>query len=51
MAGQDAEMTDLKNPGPPGEEYEEIREQVRFLRSTSCCVLIFCPNRIRVSNL
>jgi hypothetical protein len=42
--GQDAEMTDLKNPGPPGEEYEEIREQVRCLRSTMC-VLNFVPQQ------
>jgi hypothetical protein len=45
--GQDAEMTDLKNPGPPGEEYEEIREQVRCVRSTMR-VLISCPNKVRI---
>jgi hypothetical protein len=47
MSGQDAEMTDLKNPGPPGEEYEEIREQVRFVPSTRR-VLISCPIKVRI---
>jgi hypothetical protein len=44
MSG-DAEMMDTKNP--PGEEYEEIREQVRFVRSTRC-VRVPCPNKIRI---
>jgi hypothetical protein len=44
MSG-DAEMMDTKSP--PGEEYEEIREQVRFVLSTTC-VLISYPNKIRI---